>query len=179
MFYGGSEPTEARRTLERIAKEFDVAARDRVIVVDYHTGLGPYGYGEPQCEQPSGVAGYERAVKIWGDSVTSPVPELATSSSVIIWGSQDEFWERTLGERHTYVALEFGTYGPDNSRRAVRDDLWLFKYRPEQVDTEVGRRIRNASKRHFYPQKADWKEMVVWRSHQVNRQAIEALASTP
>ena len=52
MFYGGTEPTEARRTLEQVVVDFDVAAREKVVIVDYHTGLGPYGYGELQCEQP-------------------------------------------------------------------------------------------------------------------------------
>lgn len=173
MFYGGTEPSEARRTLERIAMDFDVAARDKVIIVDYHTGLGPYGYGELQCEQPSGLRGYERAVNIFGPSVTSP--DLGTSSSVIIFGSQDEFWQRSLGDRHTYIALEFGTYA--SKPEVLRNDHWLLMHRPEEADSEVGRQIRNATKLHFYPQRSDWKEMVVWRSHQVHRQAMEALTS--
>lgn len=173
LFYGGRESTEARRTLERIVTEFDVADRDNVIIVDYHTGLGRYGYGELQCEQPSGLSGYERAVSTFGPSVTSP--DLGTSSSVAISGSQDEFWQRALGDRHTYVALEFGTYDPNPE--VLRNDHWLFMHRPQEADSELGRQIRNASKLHFYPQGADWKEMVVWRSHQVHRQAIKALTS--
>ncbi|QOZ36397.1 DUF2817 domain-containing protein [Bradyrhizobium sp. CCBAU 53421] len=172
IHYGGAEPTEARRTLERIAVDFDLAARDQVIIIDYHTGLGPYGYGELQCEQPSGASGYERAVSIFGPSVTSP--DLGTSSSVVLHGTQDEFWQRVLGDRHTYVVLEFGTYV---SKVVLRNDHWLFMYRPEEADSELGRQIRNASKLHFYPQRLDWKEMVVWRSHQVHRQAMEALMS--
>ncbi|MCP1838667.1 hypothetical protein ACVIHI_008405 [Bradyrhizobium sp. USDA 4524] len=172
LFYGGTEPTEARRALEKIADDFDVAARDKVIIIDYHTGLGPYGYGELQCEQPSGVKGYERAAKIFGPSVTSP--DLGTSSSVILHGTQDEFWQRALGDRHTYVALEFGTY---TNPAIVRDEHWLFKHLPEAADSELGRQIRNATKLHFYPQKSDWKEMVVWRTHLVHRQAIEGLSS--
>lgn len=175
MFYGGTAPTEARQTLERAVADYDVAAREKVVVVDYHTGLGPYGYGELQCEQPSGLSGYERAVGVFGPSVTSP--DLGTSSSVAIFGSQDEFWQRALGDRHTYVAFEFGTYDPDNGRKALRNDHWLFKYRPEAVGSEEGRQIRNASKLHYYPQRSDWKEMVVWRSHLVHRQAMEALTS--
>lgn len=171
MFYGGREPSEARLILERIANEFDLSARDQVIIIDYHTGLGPYGYGELQCEQPSGLPGYERALKIFGPSVTSP--ELGTSSSVIINGTQDEFWQRELGERHTYVCLEFGTHR--NVREVMRNDQWLSSYHPEDVDSKMALQIRHATKAYFYPEKLDWKEMVAWRSHQVHRQAIEAL----
>lgn len=175
MSYGGQAPSEARQTLERIATDFDVASRERVIIIDYHTGLGPYGYGELQCEQVSGIAGYERATDIFGVSATSP--DVGTSTSVPLHGSQDEFWERLLGSRHTYVCLEFGTCDIDTVRKAQRDDLWLYKYRPEEIDAPLGRKIRQATKHCFYPQKIDWKEMVVWRAHQVHRQALEALSS--
>ncbi|MGX1350517.1 hypothetical protein AB7M49_004093 [Bradyrhizobium elkanii] len=173
--YGGKEPTEARRTLERIAMDFDVTARDQVVIIDYHTGLGPYGYGELQCEQPSGLDGYERAVKIFGPSVTSP--EVGNSSGVNISGCQDAFWERALGDRHTYIALEFGTFAPNDVRaqNIGRNEAWLFLHRPEDVNSELGRKIRNASKLYFYPQSPDWEEMILWRSHLVHRQAMEAL----
>lgn len=175
MFFGGTEPTEARRTLEQIVADFDIAMREQVLILDYHTGLGPYGYGELQCELSSGREGYERAAKIFGASVTSPV--LGTSSSLSIPGTQDAFWQRTLGDRHTYVGPEFGTYQPPRGRLVLRKDLWLFKYRPDAIDSELGRQIRQAVKWHYYPQATDWKEMVLWRSHQVHRQALEALAS--
>lgn len=173
MFYGGNEPTEARRTFEQIVSDFDVANRAQVLIIDYHTGLGPYGFGEPQCEQPSGLSGYERAVRIFGPSVTSP--DLGTSSSVVIHGSVDEFWQRILGERHTYVALEFGTFGYERGREVLRNDLWLFQHRPNEADSELGRKIRKACKDHWNPPGSDWKEMIVWRSHQLHRHAMEAL----
>ncbi|MER9702589.1 DUF2817 domain-containing protein [Mesorhizobium sp. M0146] len=172
-YYGGSKPTEARITLERIADDFGLAARDQVIILDYHTGLGPYGYGELMCEEISGLDGYDRAVKIFGPSATSPV--LGTSAAIPIHGAQAEFWERALGDRHTYICLEFGTY-PGGDDHLMRDDHWLFLHRPEAVNAELGQRIRKATKDYFYPQRADWMEMIAWRSHMVHRQAIEALA---
>ncbi|WP_407114593.1 DUF2817 domain-containing protein [Bradyrhizobium sp. LMG 9283] len=172
MFYGGAGPTEARRTLEQIVADFDVATREHVLILDYHTGLGPYGYGELQCELSSGPEGYERAANIFGASVTSPV--LGTSSAVSIPGTQDAFWQRVLGARHTYVGPEFGTYG--TSRLVQRKDLWLFQHRPDAIDAELGREIRQAVKLYYYPQASDWKEMVIWRSHQVHRQALAGLA---
>ncbi|MCK1676795.1 DUF2817 domain-containing protein [Bradyrhizobium sp. 150] len=173
MFYGGTEPTEARRTLEQIVTDYDVASRDEVIIIDYHTGLGPFGYGELACEQSSGLEGYERAVRIFGSSVTSL--ELGTSSSVLIPGSQDAFWQRALGNRHTYVCLEFGTYQRPAGRVTLRNDHWLFMHKPEAAGAELGHRMRQATKLHFYPQALNWKEMVVWRCHMVHRQALDAL----
>jgi hypothetical protein len=50
-------------------------------------------------------------------------PDLSTSSSVVIFGSQDEYWQRILGDRHTYVACEFGTYNPERARGAAQRPL--------------------------------------------------------
>lgn len=174
MFYGGDGPTGARQILERAAADFDLESRERVVIVDYHTGLGPYGYGELQCEQPSGLDGYDRAVGIFGPSVTSP--DLGTSSSIALHGTQDEFWQRLLSHRHTYVCLEFGTYSIERAREVLRNDHWLFTYWPNKTDSELGRGVRRACKEFYYPQRLDWQEMVIWRSHQVHRQAIEALS---
>ncbi|QQO13890.1 M14 family metallopeptidase [Bradyrhizobium diazoefficiens] len=171
MFYGGTGPTEARLTQEAIVRDFNVAGRDKVVIIDYHTGLGPYGYGELQCEESSGLAGLKRAQRIFGPSATSPV--VGTSASMPINGTQDEFWLRLMGDRHTYVCLEYGTY--PSAVGVLRDDHWLFAYRRDEADAELGRRIRKATKDYFYPQRLDWMEMIVWRSHQVHRQAIEAL----
>ena len=174
MFYGGAGPSEARRVIEQIGIDYRVADREQVVIIDYHTGLGPYGYGELQAEQSSGLDGYERARKIFGPSVTSP--DLGSSSAVAITGCQDDYWERILGDRHVYVAFEFGTFSRDSAREAERGDNWLFMYHPEETDTEVGRSMRAKTKLHFYPQASDWEEMIVWRSHQVHRQAMEAFA---
>jgi hypothetical protein len=174
-FYGGNGPTEARRTLEKIVADYRVADREQVVVVDYHTGLGPYGYGELQCEQPSGSDGYERATKIFGPSATSP--DMGTSSSAVIYGCQDDYWERILGDRHVYCALEFGTYTVPPEKSPNARDHWLFMYKREEANTELGREIRRATKSHFYPQKADWQEMVITRGHQVHRQVLEAFGA--
>lgn len=170
LFYGGKEPTEARRTLERIVQDYDLPGRERVLIIDYHTGLGPYGYGELQCEHASGVEGYKRASKLFGPSVTSTA--VGNSTSAPLTGTLDDYWNRALGDRKIYLVLEFGTF---TNLAILRDEHWLFKHRPDAVNSDIGKRIRSATKNHFYPPASDWKEMVVWRVHQVHRQAVEAL----
>lgn len=173
IFFGGFGPTIARQTLERIVTDYNIESRRRVLIVDYHTGLGPYGYGELQCEQASGISGYERARDIFGLSVTSP--DLGTSSAVALNGTQDDYWQRILADRHVYVCLEFGTYPTDAVRAALRADHWLYAHRPSDVESDVGRAIRQRVKDVYYPERADWKEMVLYRSRQVHRQMIEGL----
>ncbi|MBT1517157.1 M14 family metallopeptidase [Bradyrhizobium sp. SRL28] len=173
LFFGGFGPTAARQTLERIVSDYGIESRDFVLTIDYHTGLGPYGYGELQCEQASGMLGYERARDIFGLTVTSP--DLGTSSAVVLNGTQDDYWQRLLGDRHVYVCLEFGTYPPEAGRPAMRADHWLYAYRQTEIETATGYEIRRRVKEHFYPERADWKEMVLYRCRQVHRQMMEGL----
>ncbi|TIL29605.1 M14 family metallopeptidase [Mesorhizobium sp.] len=172
MFFGGRGASHSRITLEKIAAVFDLKSRDLVVIVDAHTGLGPFGYGELQTEQPSGLAGFERAHAMFGQSVTSP--NLGTSSSIPIRGSMDEFWQRLLAERHVYVALEFGTFDPENGRRVLREDHWLA--RNMDADPVVAKAIRLRLREHYDPRSTDWREMVIWRSRQVQRQMMEGLS---
>ncbi|MCK1641308.1 M14 family metallopeptidase [Bradyrhizobium sp. 157] len=173
IFFGGFAPTVARQTLERIVSDYRLESRQRVLIIDYHTGLGSYGYGELQCEQASGISGYQHARDIFGLSVTSP--DLGTSSAVVLNGTQDEYWQRLLGDRHVYVCLEFGTYPPEAVRSALRADHWLYTYRQGDIETDVGYEIRRRVRQRFYPESTDWKEMVLYRSRQVQRQMLEGL----
>ncbi|MCA1510388.1 DUF2817 domain-containing protein [Bradyrhizobium sp. NBAIM01] len=173
MFFGGFGPTVARQTLERIVSDYSIASRQLVLVIDYHTGLGPYGYGELQCEQASGMIGYQRARDIFGHSVTSP--DLGTSSSLVLNGTQDDYWQRILGDRHVYVCLEFGTYPPEAARPVLRADHWLYAFGKAQIHTDFGREVRRGVKQHYYPDRPDWKEMVLYRSRQVHRQMMEGM----
>ena len=47
IFYGGVAPSWSAAAIARIAVDYDLHARDRVAVIDFHTGLGSFGYGEP------------------------------------------------------------------------------------------------------------------------------------
>ncbi len=172
LFFGGTGPTWARRTLETILKEWAGHA-SQVAVVDYHTGLGPFGYGEPICDHEPGSAATNRMRAWLGDSVTEP--RLGTSSSNVKAGTGPAGFETALPKSMvTYIALEYGTYSRDRGRKALRDDAWLHAYGdPTGPDA---RRIKAQIRKQFYPDTDDWREAIVWRSRQVVRQTLAGLA---
>lgn len=173
MFFGGFEPTWARRTLETIVIDNDLGARDLVAVIDFHTGLGPFGYGEPISGHLPNSPGFNWITRVYGESVG--VPELGTSSSIPLHGTARDLWDRFLDTRYAYVALEYGTFSQERSRRALRADHWLHNQGVFDWDAPEPRRIKDELKWHYYPASDDWKEMVLWRSRQLIRQATEAL----
>jgi hypothetical protein len=177
MFYGGREPTWSRRTLERIAADFALAGREVVGVVDFHTGLGPFGYGEPICAHTLDTVNVERAKRWYGRSVTQPA--LGTSASVEKTGLAEYGWERMLGERVSFVALEYGTYPPRNGLAVLRADHAL--HRADEVDWEdpLVARAKRDIQLHFAPETIDWREMVLVRARQILRQGLAGLAGAP
>ena len=174
MFFGGFGPTWARRTLESIIDGYDLPGRAQVAVIDYHTGLGPFGYGEPICSHEAGSPGLERAKRWYGQSVTEPAA--GTSSSVPKVGLNEFGWEGRLRDGLTFIALEYGTYSQERGRRALREDHWLHAYSNVDWSDPEAQRIKRQIRDHFYPDTDDWREMVLFRSRQIVRQATHGLA---
>ncbi len=172
-FYGGTGPTHARRTLEQIVAHWKLAERELVAVVDYHTGLGPFGYGEPISDHTPDSVNVERAKRWYGRSVTQP--RLGTSSSVPKTGLAEYGWERMLGEKVSFIALEYGTFPPSNGLKVLRADHWLHNTRNVDWDDPTTREIKRALKDHFSPDDLDWREMVLFRSRQILRLGLAGL----
>lgn len=172
IFYGGSAPTWARRTCEAILAQHLGSAKT-VAIVDMHTGLGPFGYGEPICNHAPGGERVQRARAWWGESVTEPL--LGTSSSQEKFGLTEFGYERALAHADiAFVALEFGTYLPPRGAAVLRAEHWLWQHGDPRSAEAVP--IRNALRDHFFPPFDDWKEMMLFRSDQVYRQALAGLA---
>jgi hypothetical protein len=112
-------------------------------------------------------------IDMYGDFVG--VPELGTSSSIPLSGTSREMWNRKLGDNYAYVALEYGTYAPDNGLRTMRADHWLHAQGAVDWQAPATQAIKAALKKHFYPATRDWQEMVLWRSRQVQRQSLAGL----
>lgn len=174
LFYGGKAPTWSRLTTEAIVRKHGLAARQRVAVIDFHTGLGPFGYGEPICDHRPGSLAVERARAWYGQSLTEPA--LGTSSSVAKTGLSDYGWQDLVGEGLVFMALEFGTYDFASMIAVLRADHAL--HRAGDVDWQDARvqGIKAAMRRHFYPATHDWQQAVLFRARQCIVQALEGMA---
>lgn len=176
IYYGGTGPTWAAKAIGRIAADYELAARKSVAIIDFHTGLGSYGFGEPICGHRPGEPGQSRCRAWYGESLGEPL--LGKSSSVVILGLTQYAWARHVGaDKLTFVALEFGTYAADEGIAALRADHWLHaRGAVDWADPET-QAIKAALKRFYHPDTRDWKEMVILRSRQVIGQALEGPGS--
>jgi hypothetical protein len=171
IFFGGTGPTWSRRTLLRIAVEHLARAR-RVAVIDYHTGLGPYGAGEKIVIHRQGSAALERARQWYGDGITSTA--LGTSASSDVVGDGLTGLEHALPRIEvTGMALEFGVRSLKETLDAVRADNWLHHH--GVVDSPQGRDIQAQIRGVFYGDADDWKDMIFEQGLDAQRRALRGL----
>ena len=170
-FYGGQAPAHGRLVVEDLIRKYSLQQRD-LAVIDIHTGLGSFGYGEIICDHhPDSPA--TRVAHLWyGDSVTLPL--LGTSSSVPKLGLLDYAWHAIMNEQSCYITLEFGTYRTDQLFEVLLRDHQLWA----KAGNELERRVHSKLMRHhFCPDDKAWKEMVLFRARQVISQALRGLST--
>ena len=71
--------------------------------------------------------------------------------------------------------MEFGTYPPDQGLKALRADHWLHAQGPVDWADPTVRAIKDALKHQYDPAITGWREAVLWRSRQVQRQSLAGL----
>lgn len=172
LFYGGHQASQSRLHLEQVINELLSTPRRQVAVIDVHTGLGPYGYGEIICDHPPQSSGLHRAKAWYGHSVTEPA--LGSSTSVPKTGLIDYLWQEKLGNQVSFVTLEFGTYSLDKMLDALRRDHMIHRRSVDWADRETIA-VKQMMRDFFYPATPDWQEMVLLRGRQVIRQALNGL----
>jgi len=175
LFFGGFEPTWSHRTHAAIIADHALAERKHVAVIDYHTGLGPHGYGELICTHPPGTKWVARCKSWWGDNVTEPLAGTSTAGARHGFGCR--LWEEKLGDALTFITIEYGTYDTFAVvRPALVADHWLHAQGPVDWKDKRTQRIKQGLKRAMYVDTDDWREAIVWRSRQVIRMAAFGLA---
>lgn len=171
LFFGGGGASWANRTTHAIIERY-LRGRDDIAIIDFHTGLGPFGYGELITHYEPDSDGSRRVRAFWGDSVTES--KKGQTSSAARDGLGHYAFNRALPDaRVTMATLEFGTYDRDSGLRAFIGDHWLHAH-GDPAGPEAGP-IKAAIRRQFYPDTDDWKEAVLFRGEQAIRMAIAGL----
>jgi len=171
IFYGGAKPTWSNRTIRRIARE-ELGQARRVGIIDFHTGLGPFGHGELICAVPPSAKSFPRARAWYGDEMTSP--ESGTSTSAIVVGIMTDAFPQELPDAEvTPIAIEYGTYSVPEVLGAVRADNWL--HHRGDLGSPQGRQIKADVKERFFPAGDKWREMVWQRADQTIGWALKGL----
>ena len=171
-FYGGNAAGFSRKVIDALIRDYALAER-QLAVVDVHTGLGPFGYGEVICDHPLDSASVNTAFKWYGPGCGLPLA--GTSSSVPKLGLLDYAWHDIMDGGSCFVTLEFGTLGTDSLFDVLQHEahVWGRQNAPGLSRSEVAAAMRA----HFYPEDDIWRESVIFRARQVLQQALRGVSA--
>ncbi|WP_395712353.1 M14 family metallopeptidase [Reyranella sp.] len=171
VFFGGHAPTWSNRTIRAIARR-ELSRARRVGVIDFHTGLGPFGHGELICAVAPDAKSFGRSRAWYGDEMTSP--ENGNSTSAVVVGVMTDCFPQELPDAEvTSIAIEYGTYTVPEVLTAVRADNWL--HQRGDLASPLGKQIKADIKERFFPSGDKWREMVWTRADQTIGWALEGL----
>ena len=173
LFFGGQFEIWSTGRMRDIVSRHAAKAR-HVGFIDYHTGLGPYGYGEPISDHMAGEAGHQR-LKDWiGDDVTS-TDDGSSTSAPLTGVNATTIKAASPQASHTLVTLEYGTQSVPEVLGALRADCWLHNH--GDIDSDQGRAIKAEIRRCFYGDDDGWKNDIWERAHDTQRRMLAGLAA--
>lgn len=173
LFYGGREPSESRRVVERIAAQ-QLAHAETVLILDIHTGLGAYGELELLSTAAAGSAEFERLHAGFGHRMRSTVDP--NSGAANATGNIFVGYRRCLTNATVLgLAMEFGTYEQTRVQRALRADAWLHLQKQPDVPVSFAEDVREEMLEAFCPGDLQWREAVVRAGTQTFTTALKFL----
>lgn len=163
LFFGGHAPTWSNITLRALLAKHAGTARS-VALIDYHTGLGPYGAADLISDAEPESEDFRRLERWYKNGVSSPFAGTSTSSPIV--GTMAVGVRQSLpNARLTMIAAEFGTYPVRRVFNALRGDHWLDANGTQ--DEKLRKEIKDEVNKALYPNEDDWKELVGLRSRQL------------
>ena len=174
-FFGGARPSWSRQQLEQLTgSELFTQAR-RIAVIDLHTGLGPYGYGELINDHPPGTVGDTRVRDWYGANACSA--QLGESVSTLKSGLLDFHWHEVIGDRGCFVTLEFGTHAAsDLLTTLLQENIYHTMTQSEHEPRDLNNKYVQALREFFYPVEPSWQQQVLFRGRQAVAMALQGLA---
>ena len=173
-FYGGQQPSFASRVIDEVIAHWGLSDRC-LTVIDLHTGLGPWGYGELISDHPLGSQGNLFAEKRFGAAVAQTA--LGESFSVPKQGLLDYRWHHLMQEQGCFLTLEFGTYGTKSLFDVLLGEHLFWRDHSIESDDQKYLEWRKAMLNHFCPDDKYWRQSVLLRSWQVLATALDGVSN--
>ncbi len=171
--FGGAKPEWSNRVMSRICRE-QLAHAKRVLLIDWHTGLGGFGEGVFLCFNAPASDEFALACEWFGaDNITAEhFAESGTPryQGLLCLGAR----ECLPAARTLTLVVEFGTRGRDRVRPALMLDRWI------QVEGRAsGKPIeawQDAVRDVFDPQDESWRSAVASAGLEILGQGYGGLA---
>lgn len=165
--YGGVRPSWSNLLLRRLARDH-LAQAEKVAIVDWHAGLGPYGQAYPIHPWAEGSESWRRTAVWWGEEtvrrgaqgLTTEGAEGEDATTASVKGSAlSALFEAAPNGRFAGGAIEFGTVPFETIAQAAILDNWLMLH-AERLGLDT--RFWKAQMRTFFaPREPAWEASVL------------------
>jgi hypothetical protein len=174
IFFGGRSETWSNRTFHQIIENHIKGVTDAAFI-DFHTGLGPYGYVELiHSNEPGSETA--RRLQSWYEYGLASMVDGTSASSKVNGTIEGAFQEALPGVTTTCIAAEYGTHSTARVLEAVRADNWLHVF--GDIQAPLGKKIKVELRTCFFPDEDDWNEMVYLRGRQLFGRTLKGLAAS-
>lgn len=178
LSYGGATLSWSCETMQAIARAY-LSQAELVLMIDWHTGIGPFGEPFFIIDVPKTEPGYALAASWW--------PEHAIHSDDILEDATPGYTGLlTVGLRNALarvskapfvgVVIEWGTYEVSAMLQALVMDNWLRTHR-DLVGEPLFEDVRARLIERFYPSSPAWRESVLEQSRAIYAEAIAGVAN--
>jgi hypothetical protein len=175
LFYGGLAPTWSRRTLKRILASSLAGAR-RVNVIDFHTGLGPYGYAEVIVGRSRADPGFART-RSWIGAAAKSLHGDGSISAEIRGDCLSALPALLPHAVVDAIALECGIRPINEVALALRADAWLHAH--GELGSPMAKSIKSTLRAAFHSDDLLWQGMVLGQGLAACQAALAGLLEFP
>jgi len=172
LFYGGTAPCWSRTTLTSIV-ESKLGRASRVNVIDFHTGLGPYGYAEPIVGRPREEPGFART-RAWIGAAARSLYGDGSVSAEIKGDSLSALPALLPHAAVDAIALECGIRPINEVALALRADAWLHAH--GDLRSPEAKSIKSKIRTAFHSDDPLWQGMALGQGLAACQAAVAGLA---
>ena len=170
-FYGGQDKAHGRKVIEKVIVDYQLADR-HTVVVDLHTGLGPWSFGELISDHPVDSAGNRQARAYFGAAIANA--HEGGSFSVPKIGLMDYCFHQIMQQQGFFLTLEFGSYGTaDLFEVLLSEHVYWKEHTPGSLQDAAYQVHRQRMLEHFCPDDLLWQQAVLFKSWQVFNRVLK------
>jgi len=173
--FGGQEAVWSNTVLRKILSDHNEHVL-KVCALEFHTGLGPWGYGALITMHTGREL--ERINSWFGPWTMSPMEDAAQGDNKLhkVNGHTINAYTESFPEAEvSAVTLEFGSY-PSGETLALMLQEHLLVQSPDHCESGLLSDVKAKMLEYHHPQDWEWRSSFWCRSMQVIRQALNGLA---
>lgn len=173
LFFGGHGPSRTAQVLDRELPAL-LGSCERVLHVDFHTGLGKRATYKLFVDHPWGSDGVEGLARLFGEDVIEPW-EPEKGASYAIRGGLGTWCKARFPEvAYDVICAEFGTHNILRVIRSLRDEnrAWHHGRRDDPRSLKASLYLKET----FSPRDPAWRHSCVEQGLRIVEQAVDAIA---